>query len=279
MRRGLALGLLATIACGRETSAPPVPVAATSLAATTSIAPAKTASSARACPDEMAHVERFCIDRWEAHLVDASDPELPRDPYHRPAADAHVLARSRAGVAPQGYLNRFEAEAACRAAGKRLCAATEWYRACAGPDAHRFPYGDTEVKGRCNVGKGHVMQKIFGGVRYTFDAHYNSPKLNQEPGFLANTGAYAACVSAEGALDLVGNLHEWVADDVSADLTRRVPLELSADKLGPAGNGVFMGGYYSSHGEHGAGCAYATTNHKPDYHDYSIGFRCCADSR
>ena len=45
------------------------------------------------------------------------------------------------------------------------------------------------------------------------------------------------------------------------------------------GNGIFMGGYYSSHGEHGAGCAYATTNHKPDYHDYSIGFRCCAGAR
>jgi formylglycine-generating enzyme required for sulfatase activity len=226
----------------------------------------------------MARVDRFCIDRFEAHLVDASDPERPRDPYHRPEAGSHVMARSRAGVVPQGYLNRFEADAACRAAGKRLCAATEWYRACSGPERHRYPYGDTQIKGRCNVGKSHVMQKLFGDVRYTFDAHYNSPRLNQEPGFLAPSGSYAGCVSDEGASDMVGNLHEWVADDVSADLRRKIPLELTDDKLGATGNGVFMGGYFSSHGEHGAGCAYATTNHKPDYHDYSIGFRCCADA-
>jgi formylglycine-generating enzyme len=85
-------------------------------------------------------------------------------------------------------------------------------------------------------------------------------------------------VSEDGAFDMVGNLHKWVADAVSLELLRQVPLEVRVDKLGASGNAVFMGGYYSSHGEHDAGCAYATTHHKPDYRDYSIGFRCCADA-
>ena len=29
----------------------------------------------------------------------------------------------------------------------------------------------------------------------------------------------------------------------------------------------------------GAGCLYATTAHAQSYHDYSTGFRCCADPR
>jgi formylglycine-generating enzyme required for sulfatase activity len=187
------------------------------------------------------------------------------------------MARSRAGVVPQAYLDRNDAASACRAAGKRLCRAREWYRACAGASSRRYPYGNEEINGQCNTGKPHVMQKIFGNVHFTFAAHYNSPRLNQEPGFLEPTGAHPSCVSEDGAYDMVGNLHEWVADSVSSNLRKEIPLEISADMLGAPGNGVFMGGFYSSHGEHGAGCAYATTNHKPDYHDYSIGFRCCAD--
>jgi formylglycine-generating enzyme len=239
---------------------------------------ASVASTSPRCPDAMARIEDFCIDRYEAHLVDANAPERVISPFGRPDTRAKVMARSRAGVIPQAYLNRFEAASACGSAGKRLCRAREWYRACAGRLGWRYPYGDKEVRGRCNTGKPHVMQRLFGDVQFTFIDHYNSPRLNQEPGFLAASGEYAACVSEDGVGDMVGNLHEWVLDAVSLELSREVPLEVSADKLGASGNAIFMGGYYSSHGEHGAGCAYATTHHKPDYHDYSIGFRCCADA-
>mgnify|MGYP001949009428 CR=1 FL=1 len=55
--------------------------------------------------------------------------------------------------------------------------------------------------------------------------------------------------------DLHGNLHEWIAD--------------------PAG--TFKGGFYVDAVINGSGCAYTTTAHTFDYHDYSTGFRCCAD--
>jgi formylglycine-generating enzyme len=78
--------------------------------------------------------------------------------------------------------------------------------------------------------------------------------------------------------DMVGNLHEWVADPVSTRIAEEVPLANGVHNLGRDGSGAFMGGYFSSQGEHGKGCAYTTATHSPDYHDYSIGFRCCADA-
>ncbi len=232
------------------------------------------------CPEDMVHVGGYCIDKFEAHLVRADAPEVVLPHYERPKPGIKVMARARAGITPQAYLNRTEAAQACDAASKRLCSAREWYGACAGSRKTRYPYGNDEIAGVCNAGKSHLMQKLFGAnVKFTFVAHYNSPRLHQEPGFLAKSGEYEGCVSDYGAYDMVGNLHEWIADDVSPKLLKEIPIEYGPELLGAAGRGAFIGGYFSSQGEHGRGCAYVTATHSPDYHDYSIGFRCCADER
>ncbi|MBN2192512.1 MAG: SUMF1/EgtB/PvdO family nonheme iron enzyme [Polyangiaceae bacterium] len=199
-------------------------------------------------------------------------------PYEQIRPGVAYVAWSAAGGVPQAYISRHDAAAACAQAGKRLCRASEWYAACRGSRHTRYPYGDREIEGRCNVGKPHLMQKVFGSnITYTFEAHFNSPRLNQEPGFLAKAGEYAGCVNDFGLYDMVGNLHEWVADDVGPRLKQTIPIEYGDHLLGPRGNGVFMGGYLSSQHEHGHGCGYVTTAHDPGYHDYSIGFRCCKD--
>jgi formylglycine-generating enzyme required for sulfatase activity len=228
----------------------------------------------------MAHVHDFCVDRYEAHLVDAAAPSEPLPHFERPKTRVAYVARSLAGIRPQAYISRIEAARACTAAGKRLCKAREWYRACGGSPGNRYPYGNDEVAGRCNTGKEHLMSKLFGArTRYMYDAHYNNARLGQEPGFLARAGEYEGCVNDDGLYDMVGNLHEWVADDVSPQLAKEVPIELGTWELGRDGSGAFMGGYFSSHSELGHGCVYLTATHSPDYHDYSIGFRCCADAQ
>ena len=68
-------------------------------------------------------------------------------------------------------------------------------------------------------------------------------------------GARAGCASADGIMDLMGNLHEWTAD--------------------PAG--TFRGGFFVDTRINGDGCLYATTAHDVNHWDYSTGFRCCAD--
>lgn len=198
------------------------------------------------CPAGMARVEDFCIDRWEAHLADASPFEVPTG----------GLAVSEAAVVPQGYVSGTVAAAACTAAGKRLCTATEWTRACRGPTGTTYPYGNAYVAGACNdVRAEHPVVTLFG-TGATFDAQQmNDPRLNQLPDTVDPTGANAACVSAEGVYDLHGNLNEWISDP----------------------GGTWKGGFYVEAVQNGSGCLYTTTAHPVSYHDFSTGFRCCAE--
>lgn len=226
----------------------------------------------------MAHVDTFCIDRYEAHLVLADSPNTVYPPFERPRPEQRYRAVSTVGMLPQAYIDRHEAEHACQNSGKRLCRAREWQQACKGPAGDQYPYGSLEVAGRCNTGKPHLPSRLFGSVaQHNPRAVFNDPRLNQTPGFLAKAGEYAGCVGQYGVFDLVGNLHEWVADSVHGTLPNEIAMPRGAQHLGRRGNGTFMGGYFSSQGEHGRGCEYVTTHHAPHYHDYSIGFRCCAE--
>jgi formylglycine-generating enzyme len=228
------------------------------------------------CPGDMVLVGRFCVDRYEAHLVtlSASGGREVHPHNQRPREGAKYTAANGPGVFPQGYISRPESEAACDAAGKRLCSRVEWQKACVGtPSAQRSP------RSPCNGGKQHLLTLKFNQP-FQYDAHFNDPALNTEPGFLARTGEYEACTSEVGAHDMVGNLHEWV----SGTVTRALIVELESDGMrrqwqpAQVGNATFMGGFYSTSGEHGPGCAFTTIAHEAAYHDYSTGFRCCRDA-
>ncbi len=210
------------------------------------------------CPKNMVLIEgRFCIDRFEASLVEVlpSGDERPFSPFSLVEGKTNVKAISAPDVYPQGYISAVEAQRACNASGKRLCKIDEWRQACKGPEKQSFGYGERREPGRCNdKGKNPVLT-LFGRnySRWTM----NQPQLNQLEGTLAKTGTHEGCTNGYGVYDMVGNLHEWVADP----------------------KGTFSGGYYQdvmSQG-HGGGCGYVTTAHNARYHDYSTGFRCCAD--
>jgi len=217
------------------------------------------------CPPEMVHIEAFCVDRYEAYVVNV-EPDGGESPHsgYDVIGDASVRAKSAAGVVPQGYISQVEATAACEAAGKRLCAAEEFALACRGPDAGSYyPYGgETHLPGDCNEGKGSEMPLLFGSnaADWTY-ADFNDPRLNQIDGGLARTGSYPKCVSPYGVYDCVGNLHEWGSDPADQN-----------------GHGRFRGGFYGDAEENGHGCLYVTSAHALTYHDYSTGFRCCRDA-
>lgn len=236
------------------------------------------------CPPEMAQVGRSCVDRWEAYLVevDASGVEHPHPPYRRPESGGTYRAQSKAGEFPQAYINKNESQAACTQAGKRLCTLAEWYRACTGEARSIYPYGPNFDKKKCNISKAHLLSRMYGtdSHAWKYDQHFNDPKLDQEPGFLSRGGEYTECVSSYGVYDLVGNLHEWVADSIDFDLPRKIPLREDIEaKIGRnRGHGIFMGGFFSTTAEHGHGCQFLTPGHEGKYHDYSTGFRCCKDA-
>jgi len=199
----------------------------------------------------------FCVDRYEASVMDLlpSGEERLHSPFEA-VAGLKVRAVSLPDVYPQGYISAVEAQAACSASGKRLCRVAEWKAACRGPEVRRWGYGDRREPGRCNDRGRNPVMALHGRVPLNWRT-MNEPQLNQLDGTLARTGSSTGCTNAYGVFDMVGNLHEWVADDA----------------------GTFYGGYYqdvSSVG-HGEGCGYQTTAHVARYHDYSTGFRCCAD--
>ena len=234
------------------------------------------------CPPEMAFTAGICMDRYEARLLERGDDGslAPFPPFARPKQGVFV-AESRAGVRPQAYISQVEAASACQNAGKRLCGASEWYRACRGEHDTVYPYGAKYVRGRCNVGKPHLLSILHGSDpnAWSYDKAFNDPELDRRPGFLAETGEYSGCVTSAGVFDLVGNLHEWVADRVDNSIAQKLQIKAGIRaRLGRnRGKGIFMGGFFSTTNEHGDGCDFVTMAHEPRYHDYSTGFRCCKD--
>lgn len=256
-----------------------------SAAASASASALSVEAEAPPCPQGMVHVGRFCIDAFEDALqTQANDGSWVAHPYfERPPKGAAIRAVSTAGQFPQGYISRVESKTACEASGKRLCTKGEWQRACRGKNNSAFPYGgDRSQKDRCNSGKLHLLTQMFNGVPggWKYDEHFNSPELNKTPGFLAKSGEYEGCTNDAGVHDMVGNLHEWVSDTVTDEFMTKLEEDPVERRYQPwhDGNGVFMGGFYSTTGEHGPGCWFITVAHEPTYHDYSTGFRCCENA-
>lgn len=263
--RWLALpGLVLVAMCSDKQRPPPPP--APSASASAGVEDAAVAAPAAAqpdaapaprpepCPEGMALIDgRFCIDRWEASIVDANGRD--HSPHHA-VGPAKVKAQSRAGVLPQAYISAEEGDAACRRVGKHLCTTQEWQDACMGVKRpyRIYPYGMEYEKGACNVARRlHPVVRIHG--KYVHDSVIlNDPKLNQLDDTVAKTGEFEKCVTPEGVFDLQGNLLEWTQGDKKA---------------------LLMGGHYVEAKLHGKGCRYVTAGHGPEYHDFTTGFRCC----
>ncbi len=236
----------------------------------------------------------YCVDRYEATLVDASS-NAPITPYYPPDSDKAKMflriwadkrgtgteleqktplpnlpawerekklepkALSREGAVPQGYATGHDAERACKNAGKRLCSQDEWRTACRGEEARDFPYGDKYQGGVCNIfGPAHPGILLWDDptINHT-DPRMNVVKFKGSP-LLRRTGATKTCASRWGAdaiYDMVGNIDEWIDDP----------------------EGTFVGGFYARSKKDG--CQSRVVNHGIDYADYSTGIRCCMDSK
>jgi hypothetical protein len=196
---------------------------------------------------------RFCIDRWEDSLVEVTAAgqraHSPYEAIEQLPSTTSVRAVTKPGAIPQGYISRNQADAACRASGKRLCREEEWLLACRGTP----PPGE---KGACNDSGISPLHVYYPEAPSTYQAKaMNDPRLNQTARTVTPTGSMSRCTNARGVFDMVGNLHEWVMSEKP----------------------TFRGGYYQDTHINGDGCAYRTTAHAAEYHDYSTGFRCCAD--
>ncbi|MFO0659712.1 MAG: SUMF1/EgtB/PvdO family nonheme iron enzyme [Polyangiaceae bacterium] len=202
--------------------------------------PAASASSAAAqtpCPNDMVHLGKFCIDRYESP--------------------------NEQGVMPLVMQNAEDGEAWCKAHDKELCDEDQWMRACNGPTGLAYPYGSSYRRGACNDDKRYIVPSWSKLSHWPAQDAVDEVKrlLQAEP-----SGARESCVSAEGVIDLTGNVGEWVR--------RTRPNETNHAHVV---KGCFWGQCFRV--PHEPACDYVNYQHAGGFRSYELGFRCCRKAR
>lgn len=101
---------------------------------------------------------------------------------------------------PVIWVTRDQANDYCTRAGGHLPTEAEWEYAARGPESWLFPWGDS-----------------FDGTRLNYcdancDAGPNDPSIDDGYADTAPVGSFPTGASWNGALDMAGNVREWVAD-------------------------------------------------------------------
>jgi formylglycine-generating enzyme required for sulfatase activity len=162
------------------------------------------------------------------------------------------------GAHPPVMVSWYEAKSRCEAAGKRLCAESEWTLACEGPAEKPFPYGWARSAAHCNIDNAWVAPSL--RRIYSPDLAVSAAELKRLDRSLPS-GAKPECVSDFGVFDLTGNFDEWVAADQDRPKTRGRFAALKGGAWGHVRNA----------------CRPVTTSHEPQFRYYFISFRCCRD--
>lgn len=205
-----------------------------------------------------------CVDQYEVSTGSECPIENPSNSIesHKNTETGNCKAESKANETPWNFVTRDQALQLCARSGKRLPTNEEWYA---------LTLGMSNVEAMCNIDSGKV----------------------------SHTGSQSSCVTPYGAYDLVGNLWEWVSDDVvdgtynnralpqngyvsEADNTGVALTTVDTEQAlygkdyfwsGKQGSfGMVRGGYYDSDTDGGIYAVHADT--PSNAANAGIGFRC-----
>ena len=143
---------------------------------------------------------------------------------------------------PVACVTWYEAEAYARWRGGRLPTEAEWEYAARGPDSLTYPWGNEFDGTRCNLVDSKGLRPV---------------------------GSYPTGASWIGALDMAGNVMEWVQDWLGP-----YPSDPLTDPAGPVSGKVKVekGGWWGG-SQFTARAAYRHFEDPPEYGDFHIGFR------
>jgi formylglycine-generating enzyme required for sulfatase activity len=201
-------------------------------------------------PQHTVTLDAFWIDRTEvtnamyAQCVQAGACQRPRRNSSN-VVDTYYVNEQFADY-PVIYVTWDDAQAYCQWAGRRLPSEAEWEKAARGTETAIYPWGN---------GPADETLANFGYHLHDVSA----------------VDAYPAGASPYGALDMAGNVMEWVADWYSPDYYAQSP---EANPTGPGAGDrhVLRGGswIYTANGIRSA-YRYSQT---VEFSDYQAGFRC-----
>lgn len=215
-------------------------------------------------PQHAVYVTGFWIDQLEvtnaryAACVAAAECRPPMaDGSH---SRDHYFDDSAFADYPVIFVSWFDAEDYCAWADKRLPTEAEWERAARGDDERRWPWGDAWNGAQANFCDANCAHR------------WRDESANDEHADTAPAGGYPAGASPFGALDMAGNVWEWVADWYMLYTTDPAfdPLVAEGDEIK-----VLRGGSYDF-----VASGLRTTYRYEDgatHRQDSFGFRCAAD--
>ncbi|RIK30388.1 MAG: hypothetical protein DCC56_08645 [Anaerolineae bacterium] len=157
----------------------------------------------------------------------------------------HLLQDPRFANHPVVFVSWSDADTYCKWAGRMLPTEAQWEKAARGIDGRTYPWGD--------------------GIDVSF-ANYGGYADS-----ITAVGSYPKGASTYGAMDMVGNVWEWVFDWYDPNYYQKSRYE---NPPGPetGDNRVFRGGSWASE-SYKVRSSYRS-HREPNYFDENLGFRC-----
>lgn len=241
--------------------------------------PADPAAKADEKPSRRVAMDEFWIDRTEVtngqfaqflnsggNLTEGGSPWLD-------ILDAYTLIEQGGGFFPKnGFANHpvinvswFGARSYCEWAGGRLPTEAEWEYAARGPLGSLYPWGDSFACGLANLDDETRRDRPVGQWGVGCDGY----------DMTAPVGSFPAGASWVGAVDMIGNVYEWVADWYAADTYAVSPVD---NPIGPfdGAERVLRGSAWNMEESEAARSAHRLLDAPGNRRDF-VGFRCASD--